>query len=104
MKAGGVDYINKPVNIDELIARIQVHLENSRLTRSARRALDEIGQNAFACNANGQLLWCTASARSFVTNAGIDIEMLELSLPGQMKPWLARHPEKNSCLNISRGV
>jgi len=100
LKAGGVDYINKPVNIDELIARVHVHLQNSRQTRSARRALDEIGQNAFACDANGQFLWCTSSARMFISKSALDTAALESLLPEQIKPWLTRNPEKNSCLNI----
>jgi len=100
LKAGGVDYINKPVNIDELIARVHVHLENSRITRSARRALDEIGQYAFACDLKGQFLWCTASARTFISNSGLDTETLETLLPEQIRPWLLRSPEKNSCLSV----
>ena len=34
--SGGVDYITKPINTTELLARMQVHLANARMTRSAR--------------------------------------------------------------------
>jgi len=100
LNAGGVDYVNKPVNLDELTARLRVHLANSRLTRSARSALDEVGQNAFACDANGQYIWCTSSARNFISAAGINSEWLETHLPEQIEAWLSHQPEKNSYLNI----
>lgn len=103
LEAGGVDYINKPVNLDELIARIQVHLKNSRLTRSARSALDEIGQKTFACDISGQLIWCTKSARTFLSDIGTNKEWLESHLPAQIKTWLSHEPQKNSLINI-RGL
>ena len=42
--AGGVDYITKPINAEELVARMRVHLTNARMTQSARSALDTAGQ------------------------------------------------------------
>ena len=30
LESGGIDYVNKPINLDELLARIKVHLNNSR--------------------------------------------------------------------------
>lgn len=100
LEAGGVDYINKPVNLDELVARLQVHLKNSRLTRSARSALDEIGEKSFACDVNGQLIWCTASARTFLSSIGTQSDWLETNIPDQIKAWLNHQPKKNSFINI----
>src|SRR5262249_23905154 len=37
-KAGGVDYVTKPVAPNELVARITTHIANSRLAQSARIA------------------------------------------------------------------
>lgn len=100
LQAGGVDYINKPVNLDELFARIQVHLKNSRMTRSARQALDEIGQQAFACDNNGKLIWCTASARTFISRTGASLEWFDNDLPKQIRIWLSNEPDKNSTLKL----
>ena len=44
LNAGGVDYVTKPIVIDELIARIRVHLSNARITHGARTALDATGR------------------------------------------------------------
>ena len=45
LEAGGVDYLTKPINIDELRARIRVHLTNARSAQSARVALDAAGRH-----------------------------------------------------------
>ncbi len=38
LEAGGVDYVTKPVVIEEMLARIRVHLANARLLQLATRA------------------------------------------------------------------
>lgn len=98
LEAGGIDYVGKPINLDELLARVKVHLNNSRLARSARSALNEIGQLAFACDINGQVMWSTASARDLLENYGATDDWLEGQLPEQIRVWLAHHPDRNSAL------
>jgi DNA-binding NarL/FixJ family response regulator len=68
LNAGGVDYIIKPVNPDELIARIKIHANNAQITSSAQQALDSIGQNLFAVNQVGELLWATPQTHDFLSN------------------------------------
>ena len=50
LEAGGVDYVTKPIVIEEMLARIRVHLANARLTQSARAALDVSGRYLLAVN------------------------------------------------------
>jgi DNA-binding response OmpR family regulator len=38
--AGGVDYVVKPVRIEEVLARLATHVRNARVTRLASEALD----------------------------------------------------------------
>lgn len=59
LRAGGVDYVTKPIVLDELTARIRVHLANARLAQSARVALDVAGRSLLAADGNGRLLWGT---------------------------------------------
>jgi DNA-binding response OmpR family regulator/DNA-binding CsgD family transcriptional regulator len=99
-EAGGVDYINKPVKLDELLARVKVHLNNSRMTRSARVALDEVGQLTFACDINGRIVWSTAHVRQLLASANTDENWLSLQLPDQIKYWLAHNPEKHSSIQL----
>ncbi len=69
LEAGGVDYLAKPINIDELIARIRVHLANARVSHSAHAALDATGRFLFATNAAGEVLWSTPQAHRHLANA-----------------------------------
>ena len=53
LEAGGVDYVTKPIVVEEMLARIRVHLANARLTQSARAALDVSGRYLLAVNGQG---------------------------------------------------
>ncbi|MEP1425973.1 MAG: response regulator [Yoonia sp.] len=57
LKAGGVDYVTKPVVVDELIARLGIHIANSKLLQSARDALDRSGRSILAFTMDGDLSW-----------------------------------------------
>ena len=62
LNAGGVDYVTKPLVLDELLARIHVHLANAQAAHSARVALDVAGRSLFAADLSGRLLWRTPQA------------------------------------------
>ena len=68
LNAGGVDYVTKPVNPEELLARIKIHVGNAKIASSAQQALDSIGQNLFAVNLLGELLWATPQILDFLAN------------------------------------
>lgn len=59
LAAGGVDYVHKPVVVEELLARIRVHLGNARVARGAQAGLDESGRPLLAIAGDGRLLWTT---------------------------------------------
>jgi DNA-binding NarL/FixJ family response regulator len=61
---GGVDYVRKPIVIDELLARIRVHLANARATYRSRLALGLAGRSLAALDADGALVWCTPQAEA----------------------------------------
>src|ERR1700758_2226118 len=67
LEAGGVDYVTKPIVIEEMVARIRVHLSNARLTQSARAALDVSGRFLFAVNRQGHILWATPQAQKLLS-------------------------------------
>ncbi|HEV7306117.1 response regulator transcription factor [Ensifer sp.] len=69
LEAGGVDYLTKPINIDELRARIRVHLSNARSAQSARVALDAAGRHLLAVRADGGVCWSTPQATRLVNAA-----------------------------------
>jgi DNA-binding NarL/FixJ family response regulator len=66
LAAGGVDYVTKPIVIDELLARIRVHLANARIAQGTRAALDATGRFLLATDLNGRLLWSTPKAKQLL--------------------------------------
>lgn len=101
LEAGGVDYLTKPVNLDEMLARVQVHLSTAMKTKSARRALEEMGQPAFACDVNGTLLWATRVAEELLKSTGADLESWQPVLSRDLPSWLTRSPERNATLRLT---
>jgi DNA-binding response OmpR family regulator/DNA-binding CsgD family transcriptional regulator len=88
LEAGGVDYVTKPIVIEEMIARIRVHLANARLTQSARAALDVSGRFLLAVSRQGKILWATPQAQKLLSdNLAIEADD-ELVLPEAMLQWL----------------
>ncbi len=86
--SGGVDYLTKPINIDELRARIRVHLTNARSAQSARVALDAAGRHLLAVRADGSIQWSTPQATRLINAATNRDDGLEL-IAGRIATWMA---------------
>jgi DNA-binding NarL/FixJ family response regulator len=69
LKVGGVDYVSKPIVVDELIARLRVHLANARVTRGSQVALDYTGRPLVALDDQYRTLWCTPRGDAMLTAA-----------------------------------
>ncbi|WP_010510449.1 response regulator transcription factor [Komagataeibacter europaeus] len=67
LEAGGVDYVHKPIVVDELIARVRVHLRNARATRASQMALDFGHRPTIGTDTAGILLWHTPGAASVLS-------------------------------------
>lgn len=87
LEAGGVDYLTKPINIDELRARIRVHLSNARSAQSARVALDAAGRHLLAVNGQGNIRWSTPRATHLVNAATGNDEGLE-TVSDHIREWM----------------
>jgi DNA-binding NarL/FixJ family response regulator len=88
LEAGGVDYVTKPIVVEEMIARIRVHLANARLTQSARAALDVSGRYLLAVNGQGKIMWATPQAQKLLSaTLAADTED-EFVLPDPIPHWL----------------
>src|ERR1700750_680570 len=95
LEAGGVDYVTKPIVIEEMLARIRVHLANARMTQSARAALDVSGRFLFAVSGQGKIMWATPQAQKLLSDnltTGTDDE---IELPQAMLQWL--EPAQKAC-------
>ncbi|WFU81065.1 response regulator [Bradyrhizobium sp. CIAT3101] len=95
LEAGGVDYVTKPIVIEEMLARIRVHLGNARLTQSARTALDVSGRFLFAVNRQGHILWATPQAQKLLADHhGAQAD--DFVLPPSLLQWLEQAKGKGS--------
>jgi DNA-binding NarL/FixJ family response regulator len=88
LRAGGVDYVTKPIVPDELIARIGVHIANARLAQSARAALDAAGRSLMAVTRDLDVRWCTPRAAVLCDRAGFARPDGGLQLPQRVKDWV----------------
>lgn len=64
LATGGVDYVRKPVVVEELLARIRVHLANARTAARSRLALGLAGRSLAAVDEDGALIWTTPQAEA----------------------------------------
>lgn len=69
---GGVDYVRKPIVIDELVARMRVHLANARTSYRSRLALDFAGRSFVALDDDGLMIWCTPQAEALLVQIDPD--------------------------------
>nr|WP_230979575.1 response regulator transcription factor [Steroidobacter gossypii] len=90
LAAGGVDYVTKPIVIDELLARIRVHLANARIAHGTHAALDATGRFLLATDSSGQLQWWTPKARALLAELFPAQNERAASLPAELVEQLMR--------------
>jgi len=61
-EVGGVDYVRKPANIQELLARVRVHAAQGRAQHASVTSLDATGRLMLATDTRGRFRWCTPLA------------------------------------------
>jgi DNA-binding NarL/FixJ family response regulator len=96
LEAGGVDYVTKPIAIEEMLARIRVHLANARLTQSARAALDVSGRFLLAVNREGKVMWATPQAQKLLAENLGSGSSDEMVLPESLRQWLEQAQKSKS--------
>lgn len=87
LDSGGVDFLTKPINVDELTARIKVHLKNARSVQSAHIALDAAGRHLVAVSGEGAVLWATPQIQNLLTKAG-DAGAALVQLGSELSGWI----------------
>ena len=87
LQAGGVDYITKPVVVEELLARITTHVLNARAIQSARTALQYAGQTVVTFAMDGRISWGTPRAVERLSETPLAAGGVA---SGPVKAWLSR--------------
>ncbi|ANA12724.1 DNA-binding response regulator [Acetobacter oryzifermentans] len=108
---GSVDYIIKPIQPPELLARVQTHLKNARTTRSIYRAIDFSGHHFLAVNKQGKILWFTPQVPLILDDTLIaessylPEDILHWYQHCQIEPTIAevcyKYPNKSKNINVN---
>jgi len=88
LEAGGVDYITKPVDPEELIARLKVHISNARNSHSAHVALDASGRFLLSVDLSGNICWATPQAMELIEGGQGGEGPVSRKLPVATVEWL----------------
>ena len=106
---GGVDYVRKPVVIEELLARIRVHLANARTTYRSRLALGLAGRSLVALDVDGAPVWCTPQAETLLMRIDPEWTVEHTALPdtlaGATRQLIADPSHPSAALRVvARGI
>lgn len=80
-EAGAVDYVTKPLHLEEVAARIGVHIEAANRIQAAYGALDNAGRFLFATDQKGEVLWATPQASALLEKVPSPISKPASPLP-----------------------
>ncbi len=76
---GGVDYVVKPLRVQEVVVRLHTHTRNARMTRLAREAVDVAGFGVLLVDARGRVAWRSPQAALWLKT--IDEDAVQGHLP-----------------------
>lgn len=89
-EAGGIDYLRKPVNVHELLARVRVHIGQARAMQAGAAGLDATGRAMMAVDRQGSQLWSTPMADAVITRLDPAWDRRSKSLPESVQLALLR--------------
>jgi DNA-binding NarL/FixJ family response regulator len=90
LEAGAVDYVHKPIVVDELLARVSVHLANARISQGSQLALDTAGRPSFAVEEDGTTSWLTPLAAATIERLCPGWTPRDLRLPEPIAAMIRR--------------
>ena len=89
-EVGGVDYVRKPVDLKELLARVRAHMAQGRAVQASITSLDATDRLILATDSKGSLLWCTPRAEQAIKRVSPDWRRGETALPEEMRNQIER--------------
>lgn len=93
-ESGGLDYVTKPIEPTEVLARVATHIRHARMMSQARHAIDAVSHAAISLRANGTLLWHTRQAADWMEKYFPGEPSLATTLPPRVATWLSTALER----------
>ncbi|MES1954880.1 DNA-binding response regulator [Salinisphaera hydrothermalis] len=100
-RAGGVDYVTKPLKPDEVRVRIEAHLKRARAQRQADMVVNAGGRAALIVAADGGIRWYSSRAAQLLHRyfeTGVDDK-----LPYGVMRWLEQAEFQSRPYELTRG-
>lgn len=86
-EAGGQDYVTKPIEPAEVLARVATHIRNARMMAQARHAIDAVSHAAMSLRSDLTPLWQTRQAADWMA-AYFPSTNASNALPAPVQSWL----------------
>lgn len=104
LAAGGVDYVTKPIVVEELLARMRVHLANARVASGPNAALDASGRFLLATDLAGRIKWCTPKARALLAQGAAGEAAEQIPAPMLARMLGLRNEPGTTCTLVFGGL
>lgn len=89
LRAGGVDYLVKPINPEELVARLSVHVATAQMIADAQSALDATDAAVLAFRRDGSLSWASRRALQVLEDHARSLDRLPDKQRRALEDWIA---------------
>ncbi len=89
-EAGGLDYVTKPIEPAEVLARVATHIRNAQIMSQARHAIDAVSHAAISLKPDGGPLWQTRQAAEWMEKYFPGAQATSQKLPPVVADWLAQ--------------
>ncbi len=89
-EAGGLDYVTKPIEPAEVLARVATHIRNARIMSEARHAIDAVSHAAISLKPDGTPLWQTRQAAEWMEKYFPGAQAASHALPAVVGKWLTQ--------------
>ncbi len=90
LQAGGVDYLVKPIDTKELLARIDTHFQVSQHTKQAYQAMDFSQRFLTEISDDGLILWSTPQAYKIMSSVKAIEHMDDFDFELKLKKWVKK--------------
>jgi DNA-binding NarL/FixJ family response regulator len=87
-ESGGLDYVTKPIEPAEVLARVATHIRNARMMSQARNAIDAVSHAAISLRPDGSPLWQTRQAAEWMEKYFPGAQTASGRLPSRVAEWL----------------
>jgi CheY-like chemotaxis protein/DNA-binding CsgD family transcriptional regulator len=88
-ESGGLDYITKPIEPVQVLARMATHIRNAREMSQARHAIDAVSHAAISLKPDGTPLWQTRQAAEWMEKYFPGAQSTSHALPASLAKWLS---------------